>query len=356
MAADTEKASNVKEGLTYADAGVDIDNADAAKRDMAKVLSSTGSRVLNGVGAFASLFDIHQYPEISEPVLVIKMEEPGSKQLLAAQHDRLPGVGYDLVNHLINDTIMVGAVPLAIQDTIVCGQLERETVVQLVAAMADAARRQGCELVGGETSEQPKVLPSGSYILSACCVGLVDRKRVIDGSKIAEGDRILAIASNGVHTNGYTLIRELLEKEPQLADAEVGGEPFIDQLLKPHLCYNTPLQTLFREDVLHGMAHITGGGVKDNLARIIPEGLQAGIDLACIEPLAVFRFIREQGNVPDDDMFRTFNCGVGAIAVAPQEAVERVQEVFTQHHISVYPIGEVEKGTERIALSGALPW
>ena len=241
--------------LTYKESGVDIDKADSLKAGLKETLSTPEARVLNSVGAFSSLYDLSAFPGITEPVLCLKMEEPGSKQLLASQHGRLPQVGTDLVNHLINDTIMNGGKPIAILDTVVCGKLDPDVVSALIKTMVEACKKEDCALVGGETSEQPRVLDEETYILSAACVGIVDKKKIVDGSTIEVGDQVYAVASNGVHTNGYTLIRSLIDKIPSLLETQVDGEPFIESVLKPHLCYNTPLQEIFEKRTLHGLSH-----------------------------------------------------------------------------------------------------
>lgn len=343
----------MSDSMDYKKAGVDIDTADQTKKQMSRSLRTENSRVLNSLGAFASLYDF-SFPDIPDPVLVLKMEEPGSKQLLAASHGRLATVGYDLVNHLINDTIMMGARPLAILDTIVCGKLEKEIVLELVEAMADACRREGCDLVGGETSEQPRVLPGGSYILSAASAGVVSRRKIIDGSKISEGDAVLAVASNGVHTNGYTMIRSLLEKDPELAERAVEGMTFLDAVLLPHLCYNSPLQAVFADVKVNGLAHITGGGIRDNTRRIMPEALDAFIDLEAVEVLPVFAEIQRAGNVPHDDMLRTFNMGVGLVIVAPDTSITQIQQLFSGFGFHAYQIGEIKKGSGMVHTTGQL--
>ncbi|WKZ56657.1 MAG: phosphoribosylformylglycinamidine cyclo-ligase [Bdellovibrionota bacterium] len=342
-----------KNALSYEQSGVSIDTADAAKRQMAKSLATANPRVMNSLGAFASLYDF-RFPEMASPVLVVKMEEPGSKQLLAAQYGRLPAIGHDLVNHIINDTIVMGAKPLLLQDTIICGKLEKDVVVALVDTIADACRTEGCDLVGGETSEQPRVVPPGTYILSACCIGVVDRAKIIDGSKIEEGDVILAVASSGVHTNGYTLVRSLLDQQPGLAHQRVGDSTFLEQILIPHRCYNHPLQQLFSEAVIHGLAHITGGGLVDNLSRIIPQGLQARVDLRSIEVLEIFRAIAKAGNVAQAEMLRTFNLGVGLVVVAPKSQVASIKECFESFGHHTYPIGTIMSGDEPVSCAGSL--
>lgn len=346
-----EACSN--KSFTYKDSGVDIDVADATKLEMKETLENKSSRVLNSVGAFASLYDI-KFDDIKHPVMVIKMEEPGSKQMLAAKYGKLPEVAFDLVNHLINDTICVGAKPLAIQDTIVCGRLDKDTVLELVGNMVKACRSQSCDLVGGETSEQPGVLDKGTYILSAACVGIVDKSKIVDGSKVKPGQVILSLASNGVHTNGYTLVRKILDANPQLETEKVEDGTFIDAVLKPHVCYNLGLQELFAKEVILGLAHITGGGVVDNLRRILPNNVNAKIDLSAIKIPEVFKVISKFGNVPVDDMLRTYNLGVGMALICNQENEAEVVSTFEKQNINVYKIGTIESGNGEVVLENKL--
>ena len=341
--------------LSYQKAGVDITVADATKRAMARSLETSDARVLNRLGAFASLFDA-SFPGLDHPVLVLKMEEPGSKQKLAAQHGRLAAIAYDLVNHLIDDIIVMGATPLAVLDVIICGHLEKEAVTGLVDAMSRACREQGCTLVGGETSEQPGVLERGLYVLAASIVGVVDKAKILDGSRIALGDQVLAVASNGLHTNGYSLVRALLAKQPQLAEARVGGETFLDAILKPHTCYYQAFRELFAWPELHGLAHITGGGIEGNLNRILPPGTAAAIDLGAIRILPVFKLIRDAGGVDDADMLRTFNLGVGMTLVAAPSATARIHEHLAAKGCESYPVGEIVEGQQRVTCQGALRW
>ncbi|NBW41191.1 phosphoribosylformylglycinamidine cyclo-ligase [bacterium] len=340
--------------LTYRESGVDIDKADHLKSNLKDTLKTTESRVLNSVGAFSSLYDISNLEGISHPVLCLKMEEPGTKQLLAAQHGKLPSVGIDLVNHLINDTVMNGGRPLAILDTIVCGALENSVVEHLVKEMVIAANNEGCSLVGGETSEQPRVLESGRYILSAACIGVVDKEGIIDGSTIQAGDSIFAVASNGVHTNGYTLIRTLLEREPTLADVSVANGSLIEAVLTPHRCYNTPLQEIFSSLKLNGLAHITGGGIVDNTKRILPDSLDGLIDLSLVEVLEVFHVLQQAGNIPESDMLRTFNCGVGMIFIGQDDACKSSAAIFERHGMYSYKIGEIVPGSGNIQTTNSL--
>jgi len=339
--------------FTYAKAGVDIDNADATKREMASSLENTDARVLNKIGAFATLFD-GRFPDYEHPVLVLKSEEPGSKQKLAFAHGRYESVCHDLVNHLINDIIVMGAHPLSMQDVIVCGKLEKEVVTRVVSGMAAACRAQECSLTGGETSEQPGVVPEGIYVLTASVVGVAEKKQIIDGSAIRAGDQVLAVASNGLHTNGYTLVRALLDAQDDLAEVDVDGESFLDAILRPHLCYYRAVRDLYPSGVLHGMAHITGGGVQDNLSRVLPVDLDAQIDLDAIEILPIFRTLHQRGQLDPLDMLRTFNMGVGlTLVVAPQDA-DAVLAHLNARDCRSYAIGEITSGAKQVNYRGEL--
>lgn len=347
------------ERLSYAAAGVDIAAADAAKAAMAASLETTDRRVLNRLGAFATLFDA-SFPGYEQPVLVLKTEEPGSKQKLALAHDRVEALCEDLVNHLVNDIIVMGAQPLSVQDAIICGHLDGPIVNRLVAGLAAACRAQGCTLTGGETSEQPGVLDAGTYILVANAVGVVERARIIDGARIAPGDRIIAVASNGLHTNGYSLVRALLARDPALATRPIAGEPFLDVILRPHRPYYAAVRDLFTHEGLHGLAHITGGGIAGNLRRIIPATLQARIDLGALVPPTIFRAIREAGAVDDAEMLRTFNLGAGLIIVAAPGATAAITAHLAEQGYASAIIGEIvtrnEANAAAVAFDGALRW
>lgn len=347
------------ERMSYAQAGVDIAATDAAKAAMAASLETNDRRVLNRIGAFASLVD-GRFPGYTDPVLVMKTEEPGSKQKLAFAHDRIEGIGYDLVNHLINDIIVMGAEPVAVQDAIICGELDGAVVNRIVASIAEACRSHGCALTGGETSVQPGVIEPGTYILVANVVGVVERSKILDGATIAAGDLVLSVAANGLHTNGYTLVRALLARDSDLAAVLVDGEPFLDVILRPHRPYYLAVRDLFGEAGLHGMAHITGGGVEGNLRRIIPDGLRADIDLALLQPPTVFRTIRDRGNVDDADMLRTFNLGAGLLMVVAPDFLPHAQAHLAGHGYESAVIGKIvsgaEPGTEKVAFAGVLGW
>lgn len=342
------------EGLSYSKAGIDITYTDTIKREMAKHLDTKDDRVLNGLGPFASLYDI-KFQEIENPVLVLKSEEPGSKQKLAIEYGYSESICHDMVNHLVNDIVVMGAKPLAVLDTIVCGNAEADTIKTLVKGVSDACKENECSLVGGETSIQPLVVDPGVYVLTSSIAGIVERSKVIDGSQIKEGDAVLAIASNGLHTNGYSLVRLLMDKMPQIKLDKIDGLTFIEQIMKPHTPYYRSIKDLFDKDVIHGMAHITGGGIEGNLCRIIPEGLSAKIDLSKIKILDIFKYIRNNGNISDEEMLRTFNCGVGFNIVTNQKDKAAVMPHVSRFY-DCYEIGVIESGDRKVKFENRLNW
>lgn len=347
----SEKEEN---GLSYSKAGVDITYTDSIKKEMEKCLETNDQRVLNGLGPFASLYDIN-FPEIKNPVLVLKTEEPGSKQKLAMEYGYTESICHDMINHLVNDIIVMGAKPLAVLDCIVCGNAEKDTIKTLVKGVSDACRENGCSLVGGETSIQPLVVDHGIYVLSSSIAGIVEKNKIIDGSAIEEGDVILAVASNGLHTNGYSLVRLLMEKKPQIKMDKVGGMTFIDQIMKPHTPYYKAIKDLFNGTSIHGMAHITGGGIEGNLCRVIPDGSSALIDLSKIRIPELFRFIRDNGNISDEEMLRTFNCGVGFIIVTSQKDKSYVMKHINKTY-DCYEIGKIVSGDLKVVFEDRLNW
>lgn len=342
------------EGLSYSKAGVDIAYTDAMKKEMAKYLETKDKRVLNSMGAFASLYDIH-FPNLKEPVLVLKAEEPGSKQKLAMEYGYSESICHDMINHLVNDIVVMGARPLAVLDTIVCGNAEKDTINSLVKGISHACRENECALVGGETSIQPLVVDGGVYVLTSSIAGIVEKSKVIDGSGIEEGDVILAIASNGLHTNGYSLVRLLMDKMPEIKLDRIENLTFIEQIMKPHTPYYKAIKDLLSKDVIHGMAHITGGGIEGNLSRVIPEGLSCRIDLSALRVLSIFKYIRNNGNISDEEMLRTFNCGVGFTMVVSQKEKAAVIK-HVQKYYDCYEIGSIEKGNAKIIFENRLNW
>ena len=342
------------EELSYSKAGVDIAYTDKIKKEMAKHLETRDKRVLNGLGPFASLYDI-SFPEIKNPVLVLKSEEPGSKQKLAMEYGYTDSICHDMINHLVNDIAVMGAKPLAVLDTIVCGNAEKDTISALVKGVSDACRENECSLVGGETSVQPAVVEKGLYVLTSSIAGIVERDRIIDGSAIEEGDIVLALASNGLHTNGYSLVRMLMDRMPEIKLEKVDGMTFTEQIMKPHTPYYKALKGIMEKNCVHGMAHITGGGIEGNLCRVIPDGLSAVIELDKIRTLPVFRFIRQCGNISDKEMLSTFNCGVGFILVVHREAAAQTAAYLSRYY-DCYEIGCIRANEQKIVMENKLNW
>lgn len=343
-----------EEDLSYSKAGIDIAYTDTIKKEMSKHLETDDRRVLNSMGAFASLYDIH-FPEMKNPVLVLKSEEPGSKQKLAMEYGYTESICHDMINHLVNDIIVMGARPLAVLDTIVCGNAEKDTIKTLVKGVSEACRINECSLVGGETSIQPAVIESGVYVLTSSIAGIVEKSKVIDGSAIEEGDTVLAIASNGLHTNGYSLVRLLMDKMPQIKLDKIDGLTFIEQIMKPHTPYYKSIKGLLDKNVIHGMAHITGGGIEGNLCRVIPDGLSAKIDLSKIRILNIFKYIRHNGGISAKEMLRTFNCGAGICMVVSERDRNMVMKHINQFY-ECYEIGRIEKGENKVVFENRMSW
>ena len=341
-------------GLTYGKAGVDISYTDSIKREMAVYLHSGNPRVLNELGPFASLYDI-RFDEIEKPVLVLKSEEPGSKQKLAIKYGYTESICHDMVNHLVNDIIVMGAKPLAVLDTIICGNAEKDTIKSIIKGISEACRENECDLVGGETSVQPGVVEKGVYVLTASIAGIVDKDKIIDGTKIQCSDKILAIASNGLHTNGYSLVRHLMDAMPQIQNEKIGSETFLEAIMRPHTPYYKAVKGLFGNPSIHGMAHITGGGIEGNLSRIMPDGLSARIELDKIIVPPVFKHIKSNGSVADSEMLKTFNCGVGFIVVVKPGAESDILKALSKYH-KCCAIGEVKKGNSTVVFENNLRW
>lgn len=333
-----------------------LEYTDSIKSEMDKYVSRDDERVLNRMGAFASLYDF-EFEDISHPVLVLKAEEPGSKQKLAIEYGYTESICHDMINHLVNDIAVMNARPLAVLDTIVCGKAEKDTIKSLVKGVSDACKKNGCVLIGGETSIQPQVVDKGVYVLTSGIAGVADKDNVIDGSKIGENDIILAVASNGLHTNGYSLVRMLMEMNPDLTERVIDGERFIDAVMKPHTAYYPIIKDITDSQKISGMAHITGGGIKGNLRRIIPENLCGEIDLSRIRVLPIFKLLRETGKIQDDEMLSTFNCGVGLIIVVKEKYAESMK-AYIQKKIPCYEIGRIKKAEreEKVTFINQIQW
>lgn len=348
------------DSVNYEASGVSVAAANDVKAQFKRIVSAGGlgrCAPINQVGAFASLVEI-DLKDLRNPVFVLKSEEPGSKQLLSLDNHRVEWIARDLINHLVNDIAVMGAVPCAVLDTIICGKFEKETVLKLVGEISQACTENGCVLVGGETSEQPGVLPAGRYVLQASVLGVADRQRIVDGSRIQRGDALIALASNGLHTNGYSLVRKLMETRPAILEERVDGERFMDSLLKPHLSYAGVIKGLLERhfDGVHGMAHITGGGIHDNLIRILQsDELRAEIDLSAIRIPGIFKVIKRYANISDEEMLAAFNMGVG-ITAAVEEA--RADEILGTLGADAYRIGQITQsgGSGEVIFRRNLRW
>ncbi len=336
-------------GGAYRAAGVDIDAQEKGLEGVKKLARSTFTRgVLSEIGSFGGLFR----PELSglaEPVLVASADGVGTKLAVARMAGDFSTVGRDLVNHCVNDILVQGATPLFFLDYVGAGVLEPEKLVELVRGVADGCRENGCALLGGETAEMPGFYQAGDYELVGFVVGLVDRTRVLDGSKVVAGDLLLGLPSAGLHTNGYSLARRIFFDTMKLGLKDrIPGDPEKRRvgawLLAPHLSYLKPLAPLVGHRALHALAHVTGGGLTDNLPRVLPEGLQAEIKFGSWEIPAPFRALQEGGDVELDEMFRVFNMGIGMVMVVAPEGVGEISKALAAAGQRALPIGRVVAG------------
>jgi len=333
----------------YGAAGVDIDAQERGLVEVRRLAKSTFTAgVLSEIGSFGGLFR-PDLAGLEEPVLVASADGVGTKLAVARMAGDFSGVGRDLVNHCVNDVLVQGAKPLFFLDYVGAGALEPEKLVELVRGVADGCRENGCALLGGETAEMPGFYAPGDYELVGFVVGVVDRKRVVDGSSIAAGDVLLALPSSGMHTNGYSLARRIFFDRMGLdLRSRIPGDPgkrrVGEWLLAPHLSYLKALGPLVGHPGLHGMAHITGGGLTDNLPRILPRGLAAEIRFGSWEVPHPFRVLQEEGDVELEEMFRVFNMGVGMVVVVDRAHLGEISKRFVAAGQRALPIGRVVEG------------
>jgi phosphoribosylformylglycinamidine cyclo-ligase len=332
--------------MLYRDAGVDIDAATQAKRRIKQLARSTFShRVLREVGAFGGFFSLQGLPR--DAVLVSSVDGVGTKLKVAFAANRHDTVGADLVNHCVNDIAVHGATPLFFLDYLATGKMHPKVVTEVVKGLAAACRKVGCALVGGETAEMPGFYPEDEYDLAGCIVGWVRRSRIIDGSGIRPGDAILGLPSLGLHTNGYSLARKvLLEMDKMsLTEAPTGFKQTLgDLLLAPHRCYLPSIHNLLERGWLKGLVHITGGGITDNTPRILPAGTRAEVQLGSWPVLPIFDLIAERGNVPPDDMLRTFNMGLGMLLIVSPRDLPKVTSALTKRREKFWNVGRIVSG------------
>jgi len=340
-----------KSPLSYRDAGVDIEAGDALV-DRIKPFAKKTMRpeVLAGIGGFGALFGLGG--KYREPVLVSGTDGVGTKLKLAFALNRHDTIGQDLVAMSVNDILVQGAEPLFFLDYFACGRLDVDTAATVVQGIAQGCELAGCALIGGETAEMPGMYPEGEYDLAGFAVGAVEKSEIIDGSTIVPGDAVLGLASSGAHSNGYSLIRKIVEvAKPDLA-ADLDGRPLADALLAPTRIYVKPLLAVFRElpGAVKGLAHITGGGLTENVPRILAEGLVARIDSQTWPLPPLFQWLQEAGKVERPEMHRVFNCGIGMVVVVAEQDADAVAARLTQEGETVYRIGRIgRRGADEAA-------
>lgn len=333
--------------MTYAQSGVNIDTANEAKKRIRKLARATFTPgVLTDIGSFGALFRFEQ-DRYREPLLVSSCDGVGTKLKIAFMTGIHNTVGYDLVSHCVSDILVQGARPLFFLDYIACGKLESEVVEQVVSGLARGCREMRCALIGGETAEMPDFYAPGEYDLAGFIVGVVDRSRLIDGSHIRAGDRLLGIASAGLHTNGYSLARRLFFERLGLHHGDIVpelGASVADLLLASHRSYFSLLEPLLDTGTLKGMAHITGGGITENLPRILPPGTAAEIRKGSWPVLPIFDYLQRKGGIEEAEMYRTFNMGIGMILVVSPEDTDAVGRHFAARNESCFELGEIVDG------------
>src|SRR5579859_5630334 len=346
--------------MKYADAGVDIALADAAKQRIRHHASRTFTpAVLGGIGGFGALYSL-DHKKFKEPVLVSSADGVGTKLKIAMAMGVHSTVGGDLVNHCVNDILVQGAEPLFFLDYLAMGKLDPNVVEQLVDGMSRACRKAGCALIGGETAEMPGFYPAGEYDLAGFIVGVVDRKNLLTGKNVKPGDALLALPSAGLHTNGYSLARklafEVARLKPDTYVAEIGNK-IGAELLKPHLCYAPALKNILARGWVSALAHITGGGIPGNLPRVLPSGVRAEIDLSSWPVPAIFKYLAKLGKIETDELLHSLNVGVGMILIVPADHVKEAEADLKRRREKFFRIGRIERGDTgkaRLIYSGAL--
>ena len=326
--------------LTYRDAGVDIDAGnELVERIKPLVKRSFRPEVMGGLGGFGALFDLSS--KYREPVLVSGTDGVGTKLKLAQQLGRHDTIGIDLVAMCVNDVLVQGAEPLFFLDYFATGKLDVDTTVAVVGGIARGCELSGCALIGGETAEMPDMYGPGEYDLAGFCVAAVEKSRLLDGAKVRAGDVLIGIASSGPHSNGYSLVRRIYDRAGRPADLDVGGVKLADALMAPTTLYVKPILELLQAHDLHGMAHITGGGLTENIIRVVPEALGLRIDATSWTMPAVFDWLQREGAVAREEMWRTFNCGIGFVLVVSPAQAAAIEAQLDRLGLGHWRIGEV---------------
>ena len=337
--------------ITYAESGVDIDRADRAKQRIKYLAHRTFTRgVIGEIGGFGGLFALDK-KKFRDPVLVSSVDGVGTKLKVAFMMKLHHTVGADLVNHCVNDIAVQGATPLFFMDYLATGVLDPGIVEKVVEGMAEACRHNNCALIGGETAQMPGFYPGGEYDLAGFIVGIVDRGKIISGNEVEVGDVLVGLPSNGLHTNGYSLARklffEIAHYTPETYVNEIKNKVG-NELMRTHKSYWPQARKLVSAGLVHGMAHITGGGITDNLPRVLPKGTAAVVELGTWPVQPVFTHLQQIGNVPADDMLRTFNMGIGMVLIVAAKKYKRVESLIEKCGEKSYLIGRIVRGDRKV--------
>ncbi len=336
--------------MKYKDSGVNIEKASRIKKKLAGLAGATwGADVLSEIGHFGGLFSLPRGYE--EPVLVSSVDGVGTKVMVAKMAGRYDTVGQDLVNHCANDILVQGAVPLFFLDYIAAGSLEDSVVIGLVEGLSKACRENDCALIGGETAEMPGLYRGSEFDLAGCIVGVVEKKKIIDGSRIKSGDVVFAFPSTGLHTNGYSLVRRIVFTKLELSIGDCIDEfgcTLEEELLKVHASYVHPINDLMQRCEVKGLAHITGGGVVDNIPRILPHDCDAVLRKGTWPVPPIFTFLKEKGEIGESEMFTVFNMGVGMVVIVSAEEAEIVEKYSGD--IPIYRIGGIREGRRKVII------
>jgi len=328
--------------LSYRDAGVDIDAGDAlieAIKPFAKRTMRDG--VLAGIGGFGALFEVSK--KYREPVLVSGTDGVGTKLKLAFHLNRHDTVGIDLVAMSVNDILVQGAEPLFFLDYFACGRLNVATATDVIKGIAAGCEQAGCALIGGETAEMPSMYPDGEYDLAGFAVGAVEKSRIIDGKKISPGDVVLGLASSGAHSNGYSLVRKILDVAKPDLNADFHGRPLSDVLIAPTRIYVKPLLALMEKIDIHGLVHITGGGLVENIPRVLQPDLTAVLHRDAWQMPPLFTWLQQHGGVADAEMHRVFNCGIGMTVIVAKDKADDTEALLRQSGETVFRLGEIRE-------------
>ncbi|MEN9706415.1 MAG: hypothetical protein RLZZ393_2294 [Pseudomonadota bacterium] len=331
------------QGLTYRDAGVDIDAGDELVERIKPLVKRTQRpEVLAGIGGFGALVGLPA--RYREPVLVSGTDGVGTKLRLAIDTGRHDRIGIDLVAMCVNDVAVQGAEPLFFLDYYATGKLDVDVAQSVVGGIAEGCHQAGCALVGGETAEMPGMYHGGDYDLAGFCVGVVERSGIIDGRKVAPGDAVIGLASSGAHSNGYSLIRKLVQVAGADANTQLEGRPLFDRLLEPTRIYVKSMLALAEAMPVHGFAHITGGGITDNVPRVLPDGVEAVLQRKAWAPNPLFDWLATAGNIDTHEMYRTFNCGIGMVAVVAADKADAALALLRGRGEEASVVGEIRKG------------